>query len=373
MPLTELHVQGYRSLRSVRLSLGTLNVVTGPNGSGKSNLYRALWLMARIGEGDFAQSICREGGLLSAIWAGPRTNAKKPVRMTLGFQTDDFGFELSCGFPKPSSSFFDSDPEIKEENVWFGRSQKPSTTLLHRAGGMTTVRDVDGNRVEFPLTLDANESILSQLREPHRYPELYTLREEMRGWRFYHLFRTDENAPLRTPRASVTTTVLSHDGSDLAAALMTIETIGDRERLSSTIAAALPGRSLSILVNDSEPWSNSPRSMELSVGLDTEGCTRTLEARELSDGTLKFLCWVACLLSPRPPALIALNEPEASLHPDLLRPLAELIVHASSRSQIWVSTHSPVLVGAIQALSDVRPIRLRLAEGETVLEVDDSR
>ena len=372
MPLMEIEVHGYRSLRSVRIEMGTLNVVTGPNGSGKSNLYRALWLMARVGEGDFAQSICREGGLLSAMWAGPKTNAKKPLRMSLGFRIDDFAFELSCGYPPLDlNSPFGSDPEIKEESVWFGRTRKPSTTLLHREGGMTTIRDVDGNRVEFPLILDPNESVLSQLREPHRYPELFTLREEMRGWRFYHLFRTDEGAPLRTPRASVTTTVLSHDGCDLAAALLTIETIGDRERLHGTIAAALPGRSLRILRNDSEPWSKSPRSMELSVGLDTKGCTRTLEARELSDGTLKFLCLTACLLTPRPPALIALNEPEASLHPDLLRPLAELIVHASTRSQVWVSTHSPILVEAIQALSAVQPIRLQLHNGETIVERDD--
>ena len=190
MPLTELEVHGYRSLRNVRISLGQLNVVTGPNGSGKSNLYQTLWLIARIGEGDFAQSICREGGLLSAMWAGPRTNAKKPLRMTLRFRTEDFGFELSCGYPREGETVFSSDPQIKEETVWFGQIQKPTTTLLKRAGGMTTVRDVDGNRVEFPLTLDANESVLSQLREPHRYPELFSLREEMRGWRFYRTGRS---------------------------------------------------------------------------------------------------------------------------------------------------------------------------------------
>ena len=96
-------------------------------------------------------------------------------------------------------------------------------------------------------------------------------------------------------------------------------------------------------------------------------------ARELSDGTLKFLCLAACLLSPRPPALIALNEPEASLHADLLPALAQLIVNASKKSQIWVSTHSSSLTERIATLSGVRPIRLKLENGETVIdsEIDE--
>src|SRR5262245_4740695 len=114
MPLLELEIHGYRSLRDFRLPLQQLNVVTGPNGSGKSNLYRALWLISKVGEGDFAWSICREGGLLSAMWAGPRTNAKKPVRMSLGFRTDDVIFQMSYGFPVPSETLFCYDPQIKE-------------------------------------------------------------------------------------------------------------------------------------------------------------------------------------------------------------------------------------------------------------------
>jgi predicted ATPase len=88
-------------------------------------------------------------------------------------------------------------------------------------------------------------------------------------------------------------------------------------------------------------------------------------ARELSDGTLKFLCLAAALLSPRPPALIALNEPESSLHPDLLPPLAQMIVDASEFSQIWVSTHSMQLARSIQEISGRAPIELELVDAET--------
>jgi predicted ATPase len=117
MALVALNIRGYRSLRRVRLPLQRLNVITGPNGSGKSNLYRALWLISQICEGDFARSICREGGLLSVMWAGPRTDAKKPLRMSLGFETDDLTFQITCGFPPLSRTLFCYDPQIKEELV----------------------------------------------------------------------------------------------------------------------------------------------------------------------------------------------------------------------------------------------------------------
>ena len=232
---------------------------------------------------------------------------------------------------------------------------------------MTTIRDVEGHRVEYPLTLSENESILSQLREPHRFPELFSLREEVRGWRFYHVFRTDEDAPLRSPQVSVRTPILSHDGSDLAAALQTILEMGGGAGLDQAVTEALPGRSLEIMANDADPRNKTPRNIELCVSMLTEGCERPLLARELSDGTLKFLCLAAALLSPRPPSLIALNEPETSLHPDLLQPLARLIVDASLHSQVWVTTHSQVLTSAIRELSGVEPLELRLENGETIL------
>lgn len=372
MALQQLKVQKYRSLRQIELDLQGLNVVVGPNGSGKSNLYQALWLIARVCEGDFARSLCREGGLLSAMWAGPRTNAKRPQRMTLSFRTEDMTFEIACGYPVPGPTRFLFDPEIKEEVVWFGPKRLPSRTLLQRKGGLTRIRDEQGAFIEYPLILDPNESVLAQLREPHRFPELFNLREEVRSWRFYHSFRTDAESPMRMPQVSVRTPVLSHDGSDLAAALQTIMELGDGQTLDEIISTALPGRSLCILSNDSQPWGLSPAFTELAVALETQGCVRPLLARELSDGTLKFLCLAASLLSPRPPTLIPLNEPESSLHPELLPSLAKLIVNASQSSQVWVSTHSLQLVDYIQQLSGIEPIRLKLEQGETKLDRSES-
>jgi predicted ATPase len=90
-----------------------------------------------------------------------------------------------------------------------------------------------------------------------------------------------------------------------------------------------------------------------------------LQASELSDGTLRVLCLVAALLSPRPPALLALNEPETSLHPDLREPFARLIATASRSTQLWITTHARDLAERIEAFSGHPRLELRLVDGET--------
>ncbi len=97
----------------------------------------------------------------------------------------------------------------------------------------------------------------------------------------------------------------------------------------------------------------------------TPGLHRALNAHELSDGTLRYLCLVAALLSPRPPPLLALNEPETSLHPDLLDPLGELIAAMPRESQLWVTTHARELADGVAKRTGVEPVRLTKQTGET--------
>lgn len=97
------------------------------------------------------------------------------------------------------------------------------------------------------------------------------------------------------------------------------------------------------------------------------GLLRSLTAAELSDGTLRYILLVAALLSPRPPELMILNEPEASLHPDLLNPLARLLVKASERCQIIVVSHAQKLVAALGEHGDATLIELQKSMGETTV------
>lgn len=356
MPITALHVTGYRSVRDVQLKLGPVNVLVGPNGCGKTNLYRGLGLLAAAADGRLARTLADEGGMPSVLWAGER--GKGPVRMTLGAQLDDLAYELSCGLIPPAplrdGSAFNLDPHVKEEHLWLVQGRK-KLELMRRENATVSARDDQGDRVTFPLVLSDSESVLSELREPHRFPVLSAVRQEVLSWRFYHQFRTDPASPLRHPQVGVRTPVLSPDGRDLAAALRTIQEVGDRPSLDDAIARAFPGAELGIEADQGR----------FSLSLQMPEFRRPFSARELSDGTLHYLCLLAVLLSPRPPSLLALNEPESSIHPDLIVPLAELIAKASRHSQLWITTHSSALASAIRARTGSEPIALEKVDGET--------
>jgi predicted ATPase len=361
MPIKELHVEGYRSIRRLRLQLKNLNVLTGPNGCGKSNLYNSVFLLAKTANGGFARAIAEEGGMASVFWAGPRSRTSahpQPVRVILGIKTDSFAYELACGLPQHpsgSSTAFKLDPEVKEERVSMDAVSRKPVVFFERGSSGTWIRDNTGKRTSYSGALATSEGVLSQLREPHLFPELSMLSIEMAHWRFYHHFRTDRDSPLRRPQIGVRTPVLSHDGNDLAAALQTIIEVGDDTQLRGEIARAFNGASLIIDHNKGR----------FTILLQMPGLTRSLEATELSDGTLRYLCLLAVLMSPRPPKLLALNEPETSLHPDLLDGLAQMIVLASQNSQLWITTHSFRLAELIERHSGEPSIRLELVDGET--------
>ena len=364
MHVERIHVAGYRSARDVHLELDRVNVLVGPNGCGKTNLYRALMLLAAAAEGRLSRTLAEEGGMPSALWAGPRRRHQK-ARLTVGLVCEGVGYELSCGLPTPQGGWPDADgrirgcafaldPEVKEERIWVEEAGE-RTLMAERTGKSAWLRDGEGRRASYPVGLDAWESLLVQVQDPHRYPELSLLRDALRSWRFYHLFRTDLAAPLRQPQVGVRTLALGHGGDDLAAALQTILEIGDGPGLHAAVEAAFPGARLEVATEGSR----------FDVRLLMPGVRRPFDARELSDGTLRYLCLLAALKSPRPPLLLALNEPETSLHPDLLGPLADLVIDASTRSQLWVTTHSRPLAEAIAKGRSVRTVELDKVEGET--------
>jgi predicted ATPase len=364
--IREIHVTGYRSVRSLRLHLSQINVLTGANATGKTNLYNSVFLLAKAAAGGFAQVIAEEGGMPSVLWAGARksrsmgTIRMEGVRMSLGIKTDTFSYELICGLPKQSSgekSAFSLDPEVKEERVWMDAPHGLKVTFFERSPKGAWILDNDERLSDYSGELLPTESVLSQLREPHLYPELSSLRTEMSRWRFYHHFRTDAESPLRHPQVGVRTPVLAHDGRDLAAALQTINEVGQSQDLHEAIRQAFPGASLEIEHDEDNGM--------FAVLLRMPGLRRPLRARELSDGTLRYLCLLAALLSPHPPSLLALNEPETSLHPDLLEPLAKQLVNAARYSQLWVVTHSHRLAELVEKFSGEAPISLEITGGET--------
>jgi predicted ATPase len=368
--LKTLAVANYRSINKLVIPLGRLNLITGPNGSGKSNLYRALRLLAETAQGGVVNALAREGGLDSTFWAGPENitrrmrNGEVPIqatvrhgakRLRLGFAGEDFSYSIALGLPEPSHSAFSLDPEIKKECIWSGPFYRPASLLVDRNGPLIRARVGRGWEVLAQHTPNF-DSLFDQVGSLRTSPEVLQLREFIRRWRFYDHFRSDVDAPVRQPQLGTRTPVLHHDGRDLAAALQTIRETGDPEALQAAISDAFPGATLNIA-----PLQGGRFAIEFYQ----EGLLRPLSAAELSDGTLRYLLLVAALLTPRPPTLMVLNEPETSLHPDLLPALARLIIRASEQCQVWVVSHARRLISALQQDPECNCIVLEKDFGQT--------
>lgn len=368
--LTTLAISNYRSLRNLIVPLGRLNLITGPNGSGKSSVYRALRLLAETAQGGVIPSLAREGGLQSTLWAGPEalgrsvkrgenpvqgTARKEPINLRLGFAGDDFGYAIDLGLPTPSTSAFALDPEIKRECVWSGPFLRPASLLVDRREGVVRTKGDDGQWITISYQLSSFDSMMTQFADPRNAPEMLTLREQIRSWRFYDHFRTDVDAPARLPQIGTHTPILSNDGADMAAALQTIREIGNPAALDDAVADAFPGSSISVLNIEGR----------FEIAMNQHGLLRPLKAGELSDGTIRYLLWIAALLTPRPPDLLVLNEPETSLHPDLLPALGRLIASAAERSQALVVTHAPRLIAALEEQQECNSVMLEKEFGET--------
>jgi predicted ATPase len=355
--LTTLAVENYRSLRSLVLPLHQLTLITGPNGSGKSSIYRSLRLLADAARNGAVAALAREGGLPSTLWAGPESTGRsvregrhpvqgtvrsKPVALRLGFAGDEFGYAIDLGLPTPGSGMFHLDPVIKRECVWRGPLLRPATLLADRVAAGVRTRDESGAWSTTADKIRPTDSMLSEYADPHRAPEMLITRERIRSWRFYDQFRTDATAPARSSRIGTRTPVLDHDGADLAAALQTIRENGDEEALDLAIDQAFPGSRVEI--HGREGW--------FELKFRQHGLLRPLGAAELSDGTLRYLLWVAALLATRPPELFVLNEPETSLHPELLPALAALISTAARKTQVIVVSHAGALIRSLTATAE---------------------
>ena len=365
LPVREFSAAGYRSLQRIHYPMSRLDVFVGANGVGKSNLYRALELLRAAAANTLGEQLARES-LDLAMWAGPRKGGgPRLIRLTAGFSEPDrletaCRYEIEVGYPPPGAPVLGFEPQIKTEILTYISGQR-RVRLMDRNGPSVMVRDPDGRAVEVDVDLLASETALSQVQDPSRYPVLDLVRRTLLAWRFYHDLRTDPDAPMRKPCIAVAAPTLASDGANLAAVFGTLASIRqDTIDLDRMIDRAFPGVTL-------EMASDGRRDVNFALQYP-EFPHRQFEASELSDGTLRFLGLAGALMAYRLPPFVALNEPESSLHPDLMKPLAEMIVQAAERTQVWLVTHSQRLAKAIEdtGAGAVRTVVKR--DGATTIE-----
>lgn len=188
-------------------------------------------------------------------------------------------------------------------------------------------------------SVDPQQSILSQRKDPDLYPELTTTAKRLAGIQMFREWSFGRFTALRAAQPSnLPTDVLLPQLVNLGLVLNSLEHRDEWAQLNDLMRKFLPRfRRLTTKVS----------AGSVQVYLHEEGLGAPVPATRLSDGTLRFLALLAILLNPESATLICIEEPELGLHPDALSLLADLLVAASERTQVIVTTHSDVLVSAL--------------------------
>ena len=317
------------------LELKRLNVLIGPNGSGKSNLLESIDIL-RSAPRDLAAPIREGGGIHDWIWRGkPEDTANiqaivenpqwpQALRYHLGFVERGQRFELTQEF-------------IGDEQS--SKGHEDSSIYYVQSNGQATLNYKDKTKRDFLLEeVEREQSILSQRKDPDLYPELTYLGEALSRIRIYREWSLGRDSPLRLPqKADLPNDFLQEDGKNLALVLNRFQ--GE---------PAVKRRLLDALSKFYEGITDFYVKIEGStVQLFLEEGDVVIPATRLSDGTLRYLCLLAVLCHPQPPPLICIEEPELGLHPDILPTVSKLLLEASERSQLIVTTHSDMLVDAL--------------------------
>lgn len=322
-------------------NLGPLNVFIGPNASGKSNLIEALSIIAAAPR-DIQAPLREGGGIHEWTWKGVPESPVATVQLTVGLAYRALLLRYELSFHELSARFMLLE-EIVDDAPSKEIDEKPTSYYRYELGKTEiNVREKDssGRRLTNVNDVRHDQSILSQRRDPISYPELTNLATLFDNMRFYREFQLGQNSPLRRPQqADLPQNHLLEDGSNLAVVLSyLLNQPRFKEWLLHKLEDIYPSiKDIQVVVLGGS----------VQVSFHEEGLHHPVSSSRLSDGTLRYLCLLVALFSPEPPPVICLEEPEMGLHPDAIPQLAKLLVEASERSQIIVTTHSDILVDAL--------------------------
>lgn len=328
----------------IDLELGSLNVIIGANGSGKSNLIEAISLLKSatsdfsnaLSDGEVAEhwlwkGISRDGAPaeISAFWDRPRP--KVGLLHQVKLEERNYRFYVA-------DELIEDDQITKKEateprKYFFYEHRRAYLNIAGRNGGPRERRGLQ------PEEINPEKSILAQRSDPTHYPELYLLSETLKKIQIYRDWQFGRKSILRNAQSpGQPNEYLMEGGENLAVVV---------NRLKFDYEAK---RSLMEYLGDFYPWiEDVDLRMEggkAQVYFHEKGGVFT-PATRLSDGTMRWLALLVILLLPNPPPLVCIEEPELGLHPDVIPKLAELLVAASERMQLIVTTHSDILVDAL--------------------------
>ncbi|MBU6385877.1 MAG: AAA family ATPase [Planctomycetes bacterium] len=332
-PFEKIHIRGFRRLANVSLSLRPLNVLIGANGSGKTSLLDCLSLLAASASGNLVEAVSELGG-----YSALRTNLSD-----WGCAATEFDLVQNPASENPLTYQLRMeargvDFSISEESLKQDRGQaSPFLHITASRGNVQYYDSVDQRKLVRPnWQINPFESALSQV--PKMFSEPEEFRKNLASSTHYHVLDVGPKAPVRLPQPMRTAALPGKDGETIVSCLYMIrETDHDRfEWIQDTLRAGFP----------SFDRLNFPPVAAGTLAMTWKDRTSSnpFYMHQLSEGTLRFLWLVTLLNSPELPAVTMIDEPEVSLHPELLSVLADLFREASNRTQLVIATHSDRLV-----------------------------
>ena len=351
-----ISIKGFRRLQNIELEMRDLVVMIGANGSGKTSFLDVLSILAASASGNLQNTLQLKGGLNEILTRGKAQELEIAVSMKIPERTTlNYALTLS---PKGFSY------EIKEETLTkqSDLNTRKSLKQIESSGLDIKYYNQEDHKLVRP-NWDHNplETSLSQVPKMYREPE--NLRKSLASCTYYGPLDVSEKSPIRLPQAMRPAKLPGARGEDLISCLYDLrETDRDRfEMIENIISAAFP---------DFERLNFPPVAAGiLSMTWTDRNFSQPIYVHELSEGTLRFLWLVTLLQSQNLTTITLLDEPEVSLHPELLRHLVYLMREASKQTQLIVATHSDRL---IKFLEPKEVLICDLEEGEAKMTWADT-
>jgi predicted ATPase len=347
-------MQGKLLLRSIRLKnllsygsegetleLEPLNVLIGPNASGKSNLIDAISVLAAAPR-DLFKPFWEGGGTSEWLWKGslklPRAELEAlveyrqgPLQYRLALTAVNFRLKLMG-----ERIAYAGGGSAVEERLLFKRGTNAASLSMHGDDKMVKLRTGE---------LDLEQSVLSQRKDPRVYPELTYLGEQLAKVVFFRDWSLSRSSMMhRAQDSDLPNDFLLEDASNLVLVLNDLQNRPETKRLLL--------EKLRVVYEGIEDITTRVQSGSIQILFHERGLKLPVPASRVSYGVLHYLCLLTILLHPGPPPLICIEEPEVGLHPDIIPKLAELMIDASQRTQLIVTTHSETLVSALSEIPE---------------------
>jgi len=342
-----LQLQNFLSYGSEgeKIELQPLNVLIGSNASGKSNLIEAIALL-KATPTDLVAPIRQGGGISDFLWKGEKGIPTAKIEAILDYPERTIALRYQISFTTSGQRLEVVDEAIEDMEPRHSSESEPFFYYRYSDRGRPVINVTEDNKQQ-PRNLRTlrrediipDQSILSQRKDPEQYPELSYLGNKFADIGLYRNWQTGrDSVPRKAQQTDLPEYPLLEDGGNLGLVLNNLQyQLGSRQIIEK----------LQLFYDAAEELNIKIYGGTVQIFIRETGLIQPIPATRLSDGTLRYLFLIALLLDPTPPPLICIEEPEIGLHPDILPAIAEMLIEASQRTQLIVTTHSDALVSAL--------------------------